>query len=152
MKFIAACLLCPVLAIAQPYRCTDAAGKVTYTDQACAATQRQASVTLSDNSIDTSEARRAALRQREVQEDVSRVLAGEAAQGPVIGTINATGCSRARRDYQMEADSVNKDLHSMRAARHAAERACDAPVAMMPRHAALVSERRGPAYGRGVQR
>ena len=125
-------LLVASLGVSAMYRCTDANGKVTYSDKPCASTDQKARVKIVDSAGFNPE--RAPQRQA-----VDPVDAQPVPQGPVlIGKTQAElRCDNAKRAYESHAGSKHNRLADMRAAKIAAAQACGDEVAATEEHRAL---------------
>ena len=125
-------LLLSTVSVSAMNRCTDASGKVTYSDKPCPSTDQKARVTIVDSAGFNPE--RAPQRQA-----VDPIDAQAAAQGPVlIGKTQAElRCVNAKRAYESRAGSKHNRLADMRTAKIAAAQACDDEVAATEEHRAL---------------
>jgi hypothetical protein len=123
---------------AQLHRCTDTAGRVTYTDTPCPSTANQRRVSIVDNKLDSRADRREAARQRAVERRLAAETDAASPGGPVgIGpSERELRCASAKRDYESVAFSNRSRLDALRSAEQSVRRACGA-VQRDPRHRAL---------------
>jgi Domain of unknown function (DUF4124) len=149
-------LLLSTVSVSAMNRCTDANGKVTYSDKPCPSAEQRSRVKIVDSAGFVPE-RAPRLTSVEPVDSTRRpVPAIDAAQSPArIGRTQAEiRCANAKHDYEFQAGSKHKRLADMRAAKIAAAQACGAEVAATEEHTALelqaqrLAERRAEAQRR----
>lgn len=122
-------------ASAQVYKCTNAAGKVEFSDAPCTNASRAEVMAPRDNTLDTSKARESAMRERmnELQqrmEEMERRQQSESAQrgrtdaDVLAERIDSEACERAKRSLDLEASSLKKNKDAIAAKRSAMYGAC----------------------------
>lgn len=102
-------------------RCVDAAGKTTYTDQACPDGKSQRPVKLTDNTLDGTELRRQAdadRAEREAQADAAPVPS----QATDMGSVQA--CETARRNLEIARRNSRPSRDAIADAQAVVERRC----------------------------
>lgn len=107
---------------AQMYRCIDAAGRTTYTDQKCPEAQSQKELSVTDNALDASDLRRQAEANRSERE-----LADLQRQGGVQGATDLGAgqrCQTARRNLAIARNNSRPSRDAIADAQAAVDQQC----------------------------
>lgn len=114
-------------AMAEVYRCTNAAGATEFSDAPCGKGSQGAKIDVRPNTLDTSGAREQNLKaenqrlQNALDAQQGSAKAGPAAEAP---RIDSFACKQARRDYEVAASSIDKAPALLRARQSAMYGAC----------------------------
>ena len=130
-------MLANASAFAQLHRCTGLDGTTTYTDRPCDAGSRKASVSITDYSSDSTEARKIISRDRQARFQRQKVQQDEDEGTEISGASRASEaeCDNLRREYDMETRIVTKpDVAKKEGRRLRMEAVCDASLARNGRH------------------
>ena len=148
-------LLLSTAGVSAMNRCTDANGKVTYSDKPCPSAEQRSRVKIVDSAgFDPERAPRplAVDPLDSTRRPAPATDAHAAAQRPaLIGkTQDEIRCANAKRDYEFRAGSKHTRLADMRAAKIAAAQACGDAVAATEVHSALELQAQQLAERRAV--
>ena len=141
-------LLAPMSAYAELYKCTDETGKTTYTDQKCDASKEPKRLSITDNSIDSTEVRTKIQRNQLLPRDdelEQSTQSPSTTAGRIGPSAEARACYDAVRNYEIEVSSIRKDLAAMGHKHEQAMEVCGRPIKMHETHerlAALATRKR----------
>lgn len=110
--------------LAQAYKCTDAEGKVTYSDMPCPSNSGSKRVRVIDNAIDGSEARTAIAAEREMLRAQERQQSRVSKQSNRVSLAGSRDCKDAMRSYEIEVGSIRKDRDAIAAKKLQAQLKC----------------------------
>ena len=101
----------------QAYKCTDAKGKITYSDVPCPSDSEPNRVRVIDNVINGAEARAviATGREREMLRAEEWQQNRASKQSHQVPPARSPGCRDAMRSYEIEAGSIRKDQDAIAA-------------------------------------